>query len=107
MGNNLEQHGNFWDGLLRFRPPGGNSSCKIDLDFIRVFIYSIDNISSFPNFLGSPYEEAWDALKTGKVDVDLKGRNVQTPLSWAAQNGQEVVTKLLQSHTDTHDDQQP
>ena len=35
-------------------------------------------------------------LKTGKVEVDLEDKGSgQTPLSWAAENGNEVVVKLL------------
>jgi ankyrin repeat protein len=34
-------------------------------------------------------------LETGKVDVDSKDENGETPLSWAAYNGHEAVVKLL------------
>jgi ankyrin repeat domain-containing protein 50 len=35
-------------------------------------------------------------LETGKADVDLKDSKYrQTPLSWAAENGHEIVVKLL------------
>jgi ankyrin repeat protein len=36
-------------------------------------------------------------LETGKVEVDSKDKNGLTPLSWAAENGHEVIVKLLQS----------
>ncbi|OBS16221.1 hypothetical protein FPOA_13027 [Fusarium poae] len=34
-------------------------------------------------------------VDTGKVDVDAKDNNGQTPLSWAAENGHEAVVKML------------
>lgn len=40
-------------------------------------------------------------LETGKVDVDSRDSDGQTPLSWAAENGREAVVKLLQSFNAT------
>ena len=36
-------------------------------------------------------------LKTGKVDVDFKDNDGQTPMSRAVEGGHEGVVKLLQS----------
>jgi ankyrin repeat protein len=44
-------------------------------------------------FIGS--DNIVQFLETGKVDVDSKGVNDRTPLSWAAEYGRDAVVKLL------------
>jgi ankyrin repeat protein len=41
-------------------------------------------------------------LETGKVDVDSKDSDGQTPLSLATENGHEAVVQLLLEHKMDH-----